>query len=124
MKSAVICRCPPATSNPPHFYQTATHGDSHSFLPPAAPATSPTVEQLYEALREPAGLRRDPLIEEIRLVPEDRRLRVELRGELAGIPAPSADGKKAGRTNQAGCGDYSGDTQPINGQRFAEVRAQ
>jgi hypothetical protein len=90
---------PPATSNPLDFYQTATHGDSHSF-PPTRRARAPTtVERLHEGLRDPAardeafGL--DPPIEEIRLVPEDRRLRVELRGEPAEIPAPSADDKKA-----------------------------
>jgi plasmid stabilization system protein ParE len=65
------------------------------------------VERLHEALRDPAT--RDEafalirsLIEEIRLVPEDGRLRVELRGELAGILAPSAGGKKPGGVSAAG----------------------
>jgi site-specific DNA recombinase len=42
------------------------------------------------------------LIDEIRLVPEYGRLRVERRGELAGILAPSAAGKKPGGGDAAG----------------------
>jgi site-specific DNA recombinase len=59
------------------------------------------VERLHEALKDPTT--RDEafepirsLIEEIRLIPEDGRLRIELRGELAGILALSAAGKKPG----------------------------
>ena len=41
------------------------------------------------------------LIEEIRLIPEDGRLRIELRGKLAGILALSAAGKKSGGLSTA-----------------------
>jgi hypothetical protein len=65
------------------------------------------VEQLHQALHDP-GTRDEAfnlvrsLIEEIRLVPENGRLRVELRGELAGILALSADGKKPGSVSPTG----------------------
>jgi hypothetical protein len=65
------------------------------------------VAQLHEALQDPAthGEAFDlirSLIEEIRLVPEDGALRVELRGELAGILAlAAADGKKLGGLSTA-----------------------
>jgi len=65
------------------------------------------VERLHEALRDD-GTRSEAfelirsLIDEIRLVPEDRKLRVELRGELAGILALAADTKKLGNENAAG----------------------
>jgi hypothetical protein len=59
------------------------------------------VERLHGALKDPTT--RDEafelirsLIEEIRLVPEDGRLRIELRGELANILALSGAGKKPG----------------------------
>jgi site-specific DNA recombinase len=65
------------------------------------------VERLHDALQEPAT--RDEafelvrsLIDEIRLVPEHGMLRVELRGELAGILALSAAGKKPGGRDAAG----------------------
>jgi site-specific DNA recombinase len=65
------------------------------------------VEQLHEALQDPTT--RDEafelirsLIDEIRLVPEDGQLRVELRGALAGILALSAGGKKPGGHDAAG----------------------
>ena len=59
------------------------------------------VERLHETLKDPAT--RDEafelirsLIEEIRLIPEDGQLRIELRGELAGILALSAAGNMPG----------------------------
>jgi site-specific DNA recombinase len=59
------------------------------------------VERLRDALRDPGT--RDKafelirsLIDEIRLVPENGELQVELRGELAGIMALAADSKKPG----------------------------
>jgi site-specific DNA recombinase len=57
------------------------------------------VERLREALNDPTTLDEAfeltrSLIDEIRLVPEDGRLRVELHGELAGILTLSAVGKK------------------------------
>jgi site-specific DNA recombinase len=65
------------------------------------------VERLNEALQDPAT--RDEafelirsLIDEIRLVPESGELRVELRGELAGILALAADRKKPGGLSAAG----------------------
>jgi site-specific DNA recombinase len=65
------------------------------------------VERLHEALRdddtrdEAFELIRS-LIDEIRLVPEDGRLRLELRGELAGILALAADKKKPGGLSATG----------------------
>ena len=64
------------------------------------------VERLHEALRDPATRNEAfelirSLIEEIRLIPEDGRLRIELRGELAGILALSAAGKKSGGLSTA-----------------------
>jgi site-specific DNA recombinase len=65
------------------------------------------VEQLHGALQDPTT--RDEafelirsLIDEIRLVPEKGELRVELRGELAGILALAADRKKPGGLSAAG----------------------
>jgi hypothetical protein len=57
---------------------------------------------LTERLRTTLGRRAETftlirsLIDEIRLVPEDGRLRIELHGELAGILALAADTKKPG----------------------------
>ena len=76
---------------------------------PAAPRLHPKladlyrerVERLHEELNRPelraeaAGALR-ALIDQVRLIPEDGRLRIELRGELAGILALSAAGKKPG----------------------------
>jgi hypothetical protein len=42
------------------------------------------------------------LIDEIRLVPEAAELRVELKGELAGILALASDSKKPGDLSAAG----------------------
>jgi hypothetical protein len=42
------------------------------------------------------------LIDEVRLVPEDGRLRVELRGEFAGIFALVASAKKPGGLSATG----------------------
>jgi hypothetical protein len=75
------------------------------------------VAALQDALRDPDS--RDEafeiirsLIDEIRLVPEDGALKIELRGELAGILALAAESTKARdpstmglRANQDGCGD-------------------
>ena len=65
------------------------------------------VERLHEALNDPSM--RDEafelirsLIEEIRLVPDDGPLRIELRGELVGILALSAAGNKPGGLSAAG----------------------
>jgi site-specific DNA recombinase len=65
------------------------------------------VERLHEALRDPTT--RDEalevirsLIDEIRLVPDDGELRVELKGELSGILALAADNKKPGGVGAAG----------------------
>ena len=65
------------------------------------------VERLHDALRDPAT--RDEafaqirtLIDEIRLVPENGELRIELRGELAGILALAAHRKKPGGLTAAG----------------------
>ena len=65
------------------------------------------VARLHDALRDPAT--RDEafelirsLIDEIRLTPEDGRLRIELRGELAAILALAADSKKPGGLTAAG----------------------
>jgi site-specific DNA recombinase len=66
------------------------------------------VERLHEALQD-RGTRDEAfelirsLIDEIRLVPDKSQLHIELRGELAGILAISADGKEPGsRTAAAG----------------------
>jgi site-specific DNA recombinase len=65
------------------------------------------VARLHDALRDPAT--RDEafalirsLVDEIRLVPENGALRVELQGELAGILALAADSKKPGGLTAAG----------------------
>lgn len=65
------------------------------------------VEHLHEALHDDAV--RDEafelirsLIEEIRLVPKDGQLQVELRGELAGILALAADSRKPGSHSATG----------------------
>jgi site-specific DNA recombinase len=65
------------------------------------------VEQLHGALRDPATREEAfelirSLIDEIRLVPEEGELRVELKGELAGILALAADSKKPGHLSAAG----------------------
>jgi hypothetical protein len=85
------------------------------------PLLHPNLAELYrqrvEALRDD-GTRDEAfelirsLIDEIRLVPEDNQLRLELRGELAGILALAAGQKEARRpfgdractANQDGCG--------------------
>jgi site-specific DNA recombinase len=65
------------------------------------------VEHLHKALSD-EGIRDEAfelirsLIDEIRLVPEDGQLRVELRGELAGILALAADNKKPGGLSATG----------------------
>jgi hypothetical protein len=54
------------------------------------------------------------LVDEVAVVPDSDRIRIDLKGELASILAFAAKGKKAGRfrraftTSNAGCGD----TQP------------
>ena len=65
------------------------------------------VAQLHDALQNPAT--RDEaftlirsLIDEIRLVPENGELRIELRGALAGILGLAADSKKPGGLTAAG----------------------
>jgi site-specific DNA recombinase len=65
------------------------------------------VERLHQALHDPAT--RDEafelirsLIDEIRLVPDKGELRIELKGELAGILALAADSKKPGDRGAAG----------------------
>jgi hypothetical protein len=75
--------------------------------PNLAEAYRQQVEQLHQALHNPAT--RDEafelirsLIDEIRLVPEAAELRVELKGELAGILALAADSKKPGDLSAAG----------------------
>jgi site-specific DNA recombinase len=65
------------------------------------------VEQLHEALRDPTTREEAfelirSLIDEIRLVPEEGELRVELKGELAGILALAADSKKPGDLSATG----------------------
>ena len=65
------------------------------------------VERLHEALHDPATREEAfelirSLIEEIRLVPDEGELRVELTGELAGILALAADSKKPGGLSAAG----------------------
>lgn len=65
------------------------------------------VERLHEALQD-CGTRDEAfelvrsLIDEIRLVPDKGRRLIELRGELAGILAISADSKEPDRTAAAG----------------------
>lgn len=65
------------------------------------------VEHPHEALRDD-GMRGDAfelirsLIDEVRLVPEDGQLRVELRGELAGILALAIDRKDPGGLSPTG----------------------
>jgi site-specific DNA recombinase len=65
------------------------------------------VERLHESLRDD-GTRDEAfelirsLIDEIRMVPEDGQLRVELHGELAGILALTTDGKKPGSLSATG----------------------
>jgi site-specific DNA recombinase len=65
------------------------------------------VERLHEALRDD-GTRDDAfelirsLIDEIRMVPENGQLRVELRGELAGILALATHSKKPGSLSATG----------------------
>ena len=65
------------------------------------------IERLHEALQD-ASMRDQAfelirsLIEEIRLVPENGELRVELKGELAGILALAADKKKPDGLSAAG----------------------
>jgi DNA invertase Pin-like site-specific DNA recombinase len=92
---------------------TLRHELANSTAP--APLLHPTlaevyrqqVEQLHGALQNPAT--RDEafelvrsLIDEIRLVPVEGELRVELKGELAGILALAADSKKPGDLSAAG----------------------
>jgi hypothetical protein len=65
------------------------------------------VERLQEALqdrstREQAFELIRSLIDEIRLVPDNGELRVELRGELAGILALAADSRKPGSHSATG----------------------
>jgi DNA invertase Pin-like site-specific DNA recombinase len=65
------------------------------------------VERLHEALRDD-GTRDEAfelirsLIDEIRMVPENGQLRVELRGKLAGILALAADNNKPGSLSATG----------------------
>jgi hypothetical protein len=59
------------------------------------------IERLHQELNRPelrseAAQALRGLIEEIRLVPEDGQLLVELRGALAGILGLAADSKKPG----------------------------
>ena len=65
------------------------------------------VERLHEALQDPATREEAfelirSLIDSIRLVPEHGKLRVELRGALAGTLALAADRKKPGGLSAAG----------------------
>ena len=53
-----------------------------------------TRDEAFELIRS--------LIDEIRLIPEDGHLRVELRGELASVLALAANGKKPGDLSAAG----------------------
>jgi hypothetical protein len=85
----------------------ATHAPPPLIHPNLAEVYRQRVERLHEALQDSAT--RDEafelirsLIDEIRLVPEDGELRVELRGELAGILALAADRKKPGGLSAAG----------------------
>jgi site-specific DNA recombinase len=79
---------------------------------PAKPAMHPQLANLYrervaalhEALRDPAtkdeafGIIRT-LIDEVRLVPTNGKLQIEIRGALAGILALSSNNPKASRLN-------------------------
>jgi site-specific DNA recombinase len=47
-----------------------------------------------EELRSEAAQELRGLIDEVRLIPENGRLEIELLGDLAGIPALGTDGKK------------------------------
>jgi site-specific DNA recombinase len=83
-------------------------GASHPLLHPSlAEVYRQRVERLHEALRDD-GMRDEAfelirsLIDGIRLVPEDGQLRLELRGELAGILALAADSKKLGGFSATG----------------------
>lgn len=65
------------------------------------------VDRLHEALQDPATRAEAfelirSLIDEIRLVPDDGELRIELKGELAGILALAAGSKKPGNLSAAG----------------------
>ena len=78
------------------------------------------VEQLQEALQDP-GTRDQAfelirsLIEEIRLVPDGSTLRIELKGELAGILALSTQRKKPGGLSAAG---LTGQIKMVAGRGF------
>jgi hypothetical protein len=84
------------------------------------------VERLNEALQDPAT--RDEafelirsLIDEIRLVPESGELRVELRGELAGILALAADRKRPGGLSAAGLAEQIKMVAGPRNQRYLHV---
>jgi site-specific DNA recombinase len=85
----------------------ATNAPEPLIHPNLAEVYRQRVERLHGSLRDPAmrdeafALIRS-LIEEIRLVPEDGKLRVELRGELAGILALAAHSKKPDGLTAAG----------------------
>jgi site-specific DNA recombinase len=79
----------------------ATNAPAPLIHPNLAEVYRQRVARLHDALRDPAT--RDEafmlirsLIDEIRLVPDNGELRIELRGELAGILALAADSKKPG----------------------------
>jgi site-specific DNA recombinase len=85
----------------------ATDAPAPLFHPNLAEVYRQRVERLHNSLRDPAT--RDEafalirsLIEEIRLIPENGKLRVELRGELAGILALAAHSKKPDGLTAAG----------------------
>ena len=83
--------------------------------PAAEPALHPNlaliyrekVAALHEALADPATRTRRSaiirtLIDEVRMVPEDGQLRVEIRGALAGILALAAQNNKTARVGPDG----------------------
>ncbi len=92
-----------------HFLEqqlAVSHAPAPLIHPALAEIYRKRVERLHEALHDPAS--RDEALEavrsligEIRFVPEDGRLRIELRGELAGMLALAADSKKLGGLSAA-----------------------
>jgi site-specific DNA recombinase len=86
---------------------TATDAPAPLIHPNLAEVYRQRVARLHDALCDPTT--RDEvfalirsLIDEIRLVPENGELRIELRGALAGILGLAADSKKPGGLSAAG----------------------
>ena len=103
-----MCRRSPSCASSPRIFGTESRSGNKTLSATSlAKVYRQQVEQLHGALRDPATREEAfelirSLIDEIRLVPEEGELRVELKGELAGILALAADSKKPGDLSATG----------------------